>query len=322
MVDAGQFDFKEMHWLVNMVHSIDVGLLVVDRQYQVQVWNSFMENHSGLRSEIVIGNNLFDLIPEIPKDWFRHKAESVFMLNNRAFTSCEQRPYLFRFRNYRPITGTSAFMFQNVTFVPLGGSDGQINHLGLIVYDVTDMAVNKSALEQANHQLEILSRTDRMTQLNNRGYFEEQLVKEYQRSRRTFQSCSLIMVDIDHFKQVNDTYGHQAGDVVLCDTATLLSNSVRNTDFPARYGGEEFCIILIDSNAKEALLLAERLREKVAARTIDYQGQTMNWTISLGIAELSEGMEDCQQWLQCADQALYTAKDSGRNRCQLYKPVV
>ena len=321
-MDSEKIDIKEMHWLVNMLQSIDVGLLVIDRQYQVQVWNSFMENHSGLRPETVIGAKLLDLFPDIPVDWFRRKTDSVFLLNSRAFTNWEQRPYLFRFRNYRPITGTSEFMFQNITFVPLGGLDGQVSHLGLIVYDVTDMAVSKSALEQANRQLEVLSRTDGLTRLYNRGYFEEQLAREYQRSKRTFQSCSLIMLDIDHFKQVNDTYGHQAGDAVLCDTGTLLSNTVRNTDFPARYGGEEFCIILIDTNGKEARLLAERLRGKVADRSLDYQGQTISWTISLGIAELSEEMEDCQQWLQCADRALYAAKDAGRNRCQLHRTAV
>lgn len=321
-MDSGKIDIKEMHWFIHMLQALDAGLVVLDRDYRVQVWNSFMENHSGRHPGQIIGKELFALFPEIPQGWFRRKAEAVFQLGSRAFVTWEQRSCLFRFRNYRPITGRAEFMYQNITFVPLLSLEGEVSHLGLIVYDVTDIAVGRQALEQANQRLAQLNRTDHLTGLYNRAYLEEMLEREYLRSRRTFQSCSLLMFDIDHFKKINDTYGHPAGDAVLQDTARVLKESVRDTDIAARYGGEEFCVILIDTNAKEAQLVAERLRRNMESQALSFAGQEIRWTISSGIAELVELMESPAQWLECADKALYQAKHFGRNQWRLYKEAV
>lgn len=311
-------ELKEFHWLMNMIQTMDVGLVVLDRDYSIRVWNGFMANHSGKAPHDVIGRKLFDMVNDIPEKWFRHKAESVFQLKNRAFTTWEQRPYLIRFKNYRPITGTADFMYQNITLIPLMAVDGSVKQVGIIIYDVTDMAVGKIQLEQVNRRLESLSRTDRLTELNNRGYWEESLVAEFQRVRRTKAPCTLVMFDIDHFKNVNDTYGHQAGDEVIRTTARLLRECKRTTDIAGRYGGEEFAVILIDTSAEGAWLFAERLREKVAAHPVTHEGKKIAFTISLGIAECTEGTGDHQQWIACSDQALYRAKDSGRNKSVIY----
>jgi len=317
--DSATIDIKEFHWLMDMLQSIDVGLLVLDRQYNVQVWNNFMVNHSGLSPSGIIGKNIFQSFQDVPETWFKRKAESVFLLNNRAFTTWEQRPYLFNFKNYRPITGSAEYMYQNITFIPLVSVDGEINHLGIIIYDVTDIAINRTELEGANKQLEVLSRTDRLTQLNNRGYWEECLEHEFMRVQRTKRPSSLIMFDIDHFKKVNDTYGHQAGDEVIRVTAAEVVKKVRVTDVPGRYGGEEFGIILIDTPAEGALYLAERLRKAIEAMKVFHDGIEIRYTISLGVAELNEGIESYTKWLECSDQALYEAKRGGRNLSVVYK---
>lgn len=318
MTDQNQV--KEFHWLMNMIQTIDVGLVVIDSTYAIQVWNGFMANHSGRAPHDVIGGNLFDLFDSIPETWFRNKADSVFLLKNRAFTTWEQRPYLFRFKNYRPITGTAEFMYQNITLIPLLSSDGTVKHIGIIIYDVTDMAVGKSQLQEVNGQLESLSRTDRLTQLNNRGYWEECLESEHQRAMRTGAPCTLIMFDIDHFKPVNDTYGHQAGDEVIRATARMLLESKRAIDIAGRYGGEEFVIILIDTDIKGAAVFAERLRRKIAASTVQYENVEITWTISLGLAECSEHIRSHCDWIECSDQALYQAKHGGRNQSCRYVP--
>lgn len=115
-----QIDIKEIHWLLDIVQCIDVGVVVVDRQYRVEVWNSFMENHSGLGPDEVHGKPLFELFAEIDETWLRRKVDSVVQLGTRAFSLWEQRPYLMRFDNYQPITGEEAFMYQNVTLLPWG----------------------------------------------------------------------------------------------------------------------------------------------------------------------------------------------------------
>ncbi len=317
-MDSAQVDFKELHWMMDMLQSIDVGLIVLDREFSIQVWNSFMENHSGIRPEKVIGANLFELFPEIPEQWFRRKADSSVLLKGRAFTTWEQRPYLIRFKNYRPITGTAEFMYQNVTFIPLLSVDGSVNHIGVIIYDVTSVAVGKLALESVNSQLQTLSRTDPLTQLNNRGHWEECLQQEFQRYQRTKQKCTLVMFDIDHFKRVNDNYGHPAGDEVIRVTARLLRESMRTTDVAGRYGGEEFGVILIDTSAQNSAIFANRLREKIEATTVNYDGNAINYTISLGIAELTDDAGEYVNWIECSDQALYQAKESGRNNAVIY----
>jgi len=146
---------------MDVLQSIDVGLLVFDREYKIELWNNFMQNHSALMPSEVMGKRLFDLFPELPEDWFKRKIQTVFLLRNSAFTTWEQRPYLFRFKNYRPITGTAPHMYQNCTIMPLVGSEDEVNHICLIIYDVTDNAVNKEGMKAANARLQHLSRTDR-----------------------------------------------------------------------------------------------------------------------------------------------------------------
>ena len=304
--------------MMGMLQSIDVGLVVLDRDYKVHVWNSFMANHSGVAARDIIGKNIFDKFDDIAEDWFKRKAEPVFLLNCRSFTTWEQRPYLIRFKNYRPITGPSDFMYQNVTLIPLTSVDGDVNHIGIIIYDVTDSAVNSSELEQANRALQTLSRTDHLTQLHNRGYWEERMAEEFHRAIRTNQPCSLILFDIDYFKGINDEFGHQAGDEVIKITADQIRQKVRSTDIPGRYGGEEFGVILIDTTAESARFLAERLRKSIDSLVIGYDGCEIEYTVSLGVAELHAGMNDYLEWFEAADQALYRAKDMGRNLVAIY----
>ena len=316
-----KIDIKEFHWMLDMIQHLDVGLIVLDKNYNVSVWNSFMENHSGYSPADVIGNNLFKVFSDIPEDWFRRKAESVFLLKNRAFTTWEQRPYLFKFKNYRPITGSAEFMYQDITLIPLNSADGSVNHVGVIIYDVTDIAVNKSGLKIANDELEVLSRTDMLTKLNNRGYWEERLSHEFSLHMRNKQPVSLVMFDIDHFKTVNDTYGHQAGDEVIRLTADMLRFCKRETDIAGRYGGEEFTVILLDSTAESSMIFAERLRKKIQDTSVEFDDQTINFTISLGIAELNNKALSYEDWIKQADSALYQAKEGGRNQSIIYSAV-
>lgn len=305
---------NELHWLMEMLHTIDVGLVVLDRQYTIQIWNGFMENHSGLLPREVKNKLIFDLFDEIPKEWFIRKSESVFALKNKAFTIWEQRPYLFRFQNYRPITGTADYMYQNTTFIPLMSSTGEVTHLCLIVYDVTDNAVHKLDLERANKELALLSQTDGLTRLFNREHWERCMQAEYKRWTRSHHASSLVMIDIDHFKQVNDSYGHMAGDDVIRDIARLIREQVRETDVSGRYGGEEFAILLADTDIESAQVFAERLRQTVENSIVTHNDIEIKYQVSMGIAEVDNSIKNYEAWIECADAALYRSKQTGRNK--------
>ncbi len=310
---------NELHWLMEMLHNIDVGLVVLDKDYKIQIFNGFMENHSGLLPREVKGKLLFDLFDEISKDWFVRKADSVFLLKNKAFTIWEQRPYLFKFNSYRPVTGSSDFMYQNTTFIPLLSATGEVSHLCLIVYDVTDNAVHKLSLEQANKELSILNQMDGLTQLFNRTHWEKCLQAEYKRWSRSHHSSSLVMIDIDHFKKVNDDYGHIVGDEVIRHLSGLIKLHARETDITGRYGGEEFAVLLSDTALKSAYVFAERLRRTVNESKVKYNDIEISYSISVGVAEIDDMMKSHEAWIECADAALYMSKDKGRNCISLHK---
>ncbi|MFW9265774.1 diguanylate cyclase [Pseudomonas sp. NR3] len=311
-------DLNEFHWLLAIVQSIDVGVVVLDREYRVQVWNTFMENRSGVQPKDAQNRNFFSLFPEVDRQWFSRKVESVATLGTPAFTVWEQRPYLMRFKSYQPITGQEEFMYQNTTLLPLRSPDNRINHICLVIYDVTDVATNRHQIQAANAQLQLLSSTDRLTGLYNRGHWEGTLKAAYARHQRYGNALSLVMLDIDHFKQVNDTYGHQAGDKVIEQVAALLHEHVRESDVAGRYGGEEFGVVLSDTDQAGARIFAERLRKAVEQLLVQYNGQEIRFTISLGVADLSTPANDHAELIARADQALYTSKKTGRNRVTVH----
>lgn len=253
-----------------------------------------------------------------PRDGSAKKSIRFFLLKNRAFTIWEQRPYIFQFKNYRPITGTAKWMYQNLTLLPLISVDGEVHQLCIIVYDVTDTAVNKIKLEKANDQLQVLDQTDRLTGLNNRGHWELMLATDFIRYQRTKHPCSLVTFDIDLFKKVNDSCGHQAGDEVIREVAARLQSTMRKTDVAGRYGGEEFGVILIDSNNSQGFRFCERLRQAMKNAVVKFDDADIEFTISLGVSEMTEDVADYKQLLEQADKALYASKNAGRDRTTAY----
>ncbi len=312
-------ELNELHWLLAIVQSIDVGVVVLDRDFRVEVWNTFMENRSGLPPRTARNSSFFTLFPEVDEEWFRRKVESVMTLGTPSFTVWEQRPYLLRFKNYQPITGLEDFMYQNTTLLPLKGLDGSIGQVCLIIYDVTHVAVNRLQLQAANAELQRLSSTDRLTGLYNRGHWEEMLRQGYARHRRYDSQAALVMFDIDHFKVINDTYGHQAGDAVIQQVADIIRDNLRDTDLAGRYGGEEFVVLLPDTDKQGAMIFAERLRHAVENHEVVHEQHRIRFTISLGVADLSAPTSSHAQLIEWADSALYASKGAGRNRVTLHQ---
>ena len=311
-------ELREVHWLMDLFHSIEVGLLVIDRDCRLRMWNGFMQNHTNLLTKAVIGRPLWETFPEISESWFKRKVDSVVQLRAPAYTTWEQRPHLLRLQSFRPVTGRISTMYQNTTFMPLVSADGAVEHVGILVYDVTSMAVNRIDLESANDKLAALSRTDRLTGLFNRGYWEERFEAEFRRCRRSGGPGSLILLDIDHFKRINDTFGHPFGDVVIRGIAELIRREARATDITGRYGGEEFALILVDTPPDSAVVMAERLRRRVAGQEFAGNGHSVSVTVSLGIAAMHKEYANYSAVIECADQALYRAKKNGRDRTEVF----
>ena len=170
-------------------------------------------------------------------------------------------------------------------------------------------------LMQARVQMEALAMHDGLTGLLNRRAIEEYAEAEFNMADRKKQAMSVILLDIDHFKNVNDRFGHKFGDVVLRQVAQTLKEDLRNYDRVGRWGGEEFLLILPDTELKDAITVAERLRSKIAVVQITLEnGETFSIHISLGTACTSGQFQSLAKLIDAADQALYQAKQSGRNR--------
>ena len=185
-----------------------------------------------------------------------------------------------------------------------------VNHLGL-------------ALRNALTFKEVKLRADRdgLTRIYNRHSFEERLVYEIKRRRRYNHDLSLLMFDLDHFKQVNDTYGHKAGDMVLRKVGEILTETFRTTDLPARYGGEEFVVLLPHTSERAAWKLAERVREAIQSTRFHYDGHDFTVTASIGVSSVEAGaLTKDDDLIVKADKALYEAKHNGRNMVVVSRP--
>jgi diguanylate cyclase (GGDEF)-like protein len=168
--------------------------------------------------------------------------------------------------------------------------------------------------------LEHLARIDTLTGLLNRRRFDERLEEEWQRAARYERPLALLLCDIDHFKKVNDSYGHASGDVVLREVGQLLLHGSRTTDVVARYGGEEFVVLLCETEYEQAVLVANRLRAAVRELSLPHAAGPSSVSISIGVTELREACaESPTQLVAQADEALYTAKGLGRDRVECYK---
>jgi len=173
-------------------------------------------------------------------------------------------------------------------------------------------------LAEANARLAQLAVTDGLTGLYNHRHFHERLTLEVERSQRSGLPLSLLMLDVDHFKQFNDTYGHPAGDEVLRQLARVLGDARRANDVVARYGGEEFAVILVDTAKFTAAKVAERVRERVVANDFsDAAPRAGRLSVSIGVATFPDDGTDAEALVRAADTALYTAKRAGRNRVVL-----
>jgi diguanylate cyclase (GGDEF)-like protein len=217
-------------------------------------------------------------------------------------------------------------MLEPQLIVPLRGK-GSLNGIIILGERITGMPflehekeyllniASLAGIAIQNAYLYEMATTDMMTKLKVHHYFQTVLLEEFEKSTKFDKPLSMIMCDIDHFKNFNDTWGHSAGDAVLINVARIIKESVRQIDTAARYGGEEFSVILPKTEITEALIVAERIRESVMKEKVMYENNELSVTISVGVAQLdTDNDKSKQDLIERADQALYISKRNGRNQ--------
>ena len=296
-----------------VVERVGFGIFVLDREMKVLMWNRFMHDHSGLSAEQVVGKSIFSSFPELPRVWLTRKLESVFQLGSFAFSSWEQRPYLFRFEHDRPITGGVDFMQQDCTFMPLM-REREVVAVCVTISDVTAVSIVQREREEAVAKLQEYADRDGLTGIANRRYFEARLRDEYTRWQRYGGDLSVLLFDLDHFKRINDQFGHVVGDTVLRVMAQRVAEVVRVQDTFGRFGGEEFALLLPCTPLEDAMQVAEKIRQCIGDTPVDVQGAKVPVTASVGGACARTGVPAYEVLINEADAALYSAKRQGRNR--------
>jgi len=190
-------------------------------------------------------------------------------------------------------------------------SDGDQIKIGNAIFKFLSGGNVEAGYHEAIYRMVIV---DGLTEVHNKRYFMEFLERELARSARYDHALSLVMYDLDHFKNVNDTYGHLAGDHVLREISRRLHGRIRKEELLARYGGEEFVILLPETDSKGAMAFAEHIRERVEAEPVNFEGETIRVTISVGVATIKGEKLEADALIKIADENLYEAKRSGRNR--------
>ena len=288
-----------------------------------QYWNSASERLYGYTAQEALGRNLLDLIipPEI-------RSEVRQSLQHMVETG---QPVPAAELSLMRKDGSHVTVYSCHTIVT---NPGRAPELFCLDVDLTERKQVEDELRRANKAVEtahlelqhllaheqILARTDGLTGLCNRRYFFELAVREFNASRRYQRSLTIILFDADGFKQVNDTFGHATGDKVLILISEAAVEQVRAVDVLARYGGDEFTILLPQTSAQQAFVIAERIRENVAVLQVETDSGSFAVTLSIGVAEaIMSQDESVENVIRRADKALYAAKEAGHNRTVIYE---
>jgi diguanylate cyclase len=291
---------------------VDIGLVILDKDLRICHWNRWMQLHSGIVPDKITGSIVFETFPNLNQPRFLNNCKAVLTFGNFSFFSQKLHHYLFPFKPISSFDSQFDFMQQNCTIGPLRSENGSIEYIFIAVHDVTETVNFEQKLMELN-------RRDALTGIHNRRSLELSLKEEIERHKRYGNPLSLIMFDIDFFKRVNDTYGHQCGDFILQQIAATIEKNIRSHDILARYGGEEFCCLLPETSIEQAADLAERFRKKICQKPYRYLETSVDVTISLGVSTLTQETNTAEMLLKKADAGLYAAKNSGRNRVVVEK---
>ena len=288
---------------VELFEHVPVACFTVDMEGSIREWNLAAQQLYGYTKEEVLFQPFYARV-------FRGATASHIhdilqrVMQGSAITGIESEDY--------DSEGNLHYVIRSV--FPIRNPNREVVGAIVSAVDVTYRVEYENQLKSLNQKLQSLAITDGLTGLHNHRAFQDHLEEQFQTAMRNKQPLALILMDVDHFKHYNDTYGHQAGDEVLRQVAQILLANVREGDFVARYGGEEFVVVLPRADLESAVAVAERLRRAVESA----EWQLRPVTGSFGVACARPDMETRQELIEAADQALYQAKKNGRNRVEVW----
>jgi diguanylate cyclase (GGDEF)-like protein len=290
---------------------VPLGVLVLDREMRVVFWNRCLEDWTSVRREELLDTDIRLRFPRLGDRRYVARLHDLLAGGAPTVFSSQLHP------NFIPAPLRSGRLrVQHTVAVAVPTESGE-HHALLAVQDVTSLADAMSALRHARDAANVQAATDSLTGVSNRRHFVEESERIVALAHRHGRPCSVLLVDLDSFKGVNDTWGHAAGDALLRNVVAVCRRALRDSDVLGRIGGDEFAALLPETSAEMAVATAERLRLAVAEAGVPYEGRELHGAVSIGVAGLGDRVVTVDDLLRQADTALYQAKNAGRNRVVL-----
>ncbi len=297
--------------------TVNNGIIILDEDLKVHAWNNWLQIFTNIKQEEVLEKNLYELFPYINEKKLKRKIKTVLVTNNASFISLDTNDFLIDIPVSNITNKIFSSMKQEVTILPYNIEKKLVC---IYIYDVTALSEINHMLKEANEELIDMSHRDPLTHIYNRRYFAEQSAKLLSFSKRNDLPLTILILDIDKFKDINDNYGHFIGDEVIIKVAKTLEKHIRQSDIAARFGGEEFVMLLQDCDLENGQKVAEKTRLDIEnAFVILPTKEKINFTASFGVAEYDQHQDtnNLELTVARADTALYKSKENGRNQTTL-----
>ncbi|MBU0674222.1 MAG: diguanylate cyclase [Proteobacteria bacterium] len=299
-----------------ILNHLSIGAIILDRDLKVIFWNRWITEHSMVNFEDVLGQKIKEIFPKLAPKGFLKKAREVIKSGKPAFFNNKLHRNMFPFMSVRSYLNRHLEpMEQTIILSPMKNDNGVTDSILISIFDISDWVIYQNDLLKSKAELEKLSRTDDLTQVPNRRNILNKLFEEMITHKRKKRPLSMAVIDIDHFKKFNDTFGHQCGDNILHEMAQFISGRLRDYDILGRYGGEEFLLILPETTGEQAFQVCDRLRQTLAEKVFTYDDRRLTITISIGVSCMNAGeVIAMDELFKEADRCLFIAKDDGRNK--------
>ncbi len=297
--------------------TVNNGIIILDENLTIKAWNNWLEIFTNIKENVVIEKNICELFSNINTKKLKRKVKAVLVTQNPSFISLDTNDYLIDIPVSNITNKIFSSMKQEVTILPY---DIKKKLVCIYIYDVTPLSEVNYKLQKANEELIDMSHRDPLTHIYNRRYFAEQSSKILAFAKRNNIPLTILILDIDKFKTINDTYGHFVGDEVIISVAHTLGKHIRQSDIVARFGGEEFVMLLQDCDLENGKLVAEKIREDIKQSQVETASTKLsNFTISIGVAQYHQQKDNdnLEYTSSRADEALYKSKENGRDQTTL-----
>lgn len=293
----------------SILDTIENGILLVTADLKVLFWNRWLALHTGISKEAALDQSLAALFPNTDFSLLKRKVKISLKMGSSTFTNSSVEKYIIPIKLQKITKSIFTHMRQDVVITPVDGEQ-----VSIIIYDASPLLEAKAIINDHLQAMEKQATTDTLTGCYNRKMFNDLLKSECKKALRHNKAFSLVILDIDNFKAVNDTYGHLAGDEVLKEIARIAGKTIRASDAFARWGGEEFAVLLPETDLEGGAVLADKIRRHVSDHPFSMAGHL---TCSFGVAQF-QGNQPQDGLISNADWALYHAKNHGKNQVAVF----